>query len=238
LRKHPQLFAPVFLISTLLFVLQPIQTFAATAISSQPVLLPVGEHDPNASCLPLSADSENWLSRRTRVRLNLPQFVASVSPSDPTTVIGVFVCSVLALQVTQQPADDPVFVSETPGTATQFRLAAGYGTIGLLAHSQRAGSRFFELAAGQEVNIVYGDGAVKRYVVSEIRHMRSLNPNDPYSDFLDLEHDGTLLSSAQVFNQIFAKAANVVFQTCIEREASPTWGRLFVTATRVSDERY
>ncbi|HEX7588020.1 MAG TPA: hypothetical protein VF478_06870, partial [Anaerolineae bacterium] len=161
----------------------------------------------------------------------------STATADPATVIGVFVCSVLALQVAQQPTNDPTFVSEIPGMATQFHLAAEYGTIGLLAHSQRAGAKFFELVTGQEVDIVYGDGSVKPYVISEIRHMRSLSPDNPYSDFLDLEHEDAQLSSVQVFNQVFAKSGRVVFQTCIERDASPTWGRLFVTATRVFVDR-
>ena len=236
MRKYLQHFALVILVGTFALVLQPVPTFAAAPLSLQPHPLPSSEREPNESCQPLSAESETWLPRHTRARLSLPEFVASIAPADSSAVTGVFVCGVLALQVAQQPFGDPVFVSEIPDTATQFRLAAGFGTIGLLAHSERAGSKFFGLGTGQDVNIVYGDGSVKRYVVSEVRHMQSLNPGDPYSDFLDLEHDGVLLSSVQVFNQVYAKNERVVFQTCIERDGNPTWGRLFVTATREFDE--
>lgn len=237
MRKYLKLFASVFLVAALAFVLQPVSSSAASSFSSQTDLVPSSGHASNESCLPLSADSETWLSRHTRARVNLPEFVATIAPANSSTVIGVFVCRVLALRVAQQPFDDPVYVSETPGTATQFRLAAGYGTIGLLAHSERAGSKFFELGTGQDVNIVYGDGSVKRYVISEVRHLQSLNPDNPYSDFVDLEHDGLHLSSVQVFNQVFGKSERVVFQTCIEREGSPAWGRLFVTAIREFAER-
>ena len=238
MRKQVSFLSLVFLVSTLALLLQPTRTLAASSSPSHPGLQPIRAHDASESCLPLTADSETLLSWHTRSLSNLPDFVASTARADPATVVGVFVCRVLALQVAQQPVDDPVFVSEIPGTATQFRLAAEYGTIGLLAHSQRAGSEFFGLTAGQEVHIVYGDGSVKHYMVSEVRHMRSLNPDNPYSDFLDLEHDGAQLSSVQVFNQVFAKSERVVFQTCIEREGTPTWGRLFVTATRVFDDTY
>jgi hypothetical protein len=237
LRKHLPLFSLVFLVGTIPFVLQPIRAFAASSSPSLTDFRPIGAPGSTDPCLPLAADAETILSRHVRSRYNLPGFVAATARADPATVIGVFVCRVLALQVAQQPADDPVFVSQVPGTATQFRLAAQYGTIGLLAHSQWSGSKFFELVPGQEVYIVYGDGLVKSYEVSEVRHMRSLNPNDPYSDFLDLEHDSAQLSSVQVFNQVFAQSERVVFQTCIEHDASPTWGRLFVTATRVYDDR-
>jgi hypothetical protein len=232
LRKHAPRFAFIFLVVLLAFVLQPIHTLAAPSSSLQLDTHIIRNNDLSDYCQSLGGDNETLLSRHVRSRFDLSAFVASVARAEPATVIGVFVCRVLALDVAQQPVDNPVFVSEIPGTATQFRLAAGYGTIGLLAHSERAGARFFGLVAGQEVNIVYGDGSIKRFVVSEIRHMRSVKPDDPYSDFLDLEHDGNRLSSEQVFNQVFAKSERVVFQTCIEREGNPSWGRLFVTATR------
>jgi hypothetical protein len=143
----------------------------------------------------------------------------------------VFVCDVLALEVTQQPANDPIFVAETFGTVTQSRLAADYGTIGLLAHNHLSGSQFFELARGQEVDIVYGDRTFHQYVISDIRRLRALDPDNPYSDFSDLDNAGPQLSSTQVFEQFFGGSDRVVFQTCISANGIRSWGRLFVTAT-------
>ncbi len=166
--------------------------------------------------------------------LTLGEFAASLENGDPNAIVGVFVCRVLALKITQQPMNDPVYVSNEMGTATQFRLAAGYGTLGLLAHNDRSGARFFGLRLGHQVDVVYGDGTVRRYVVSRIRHFQPLNADDPYSNFFDLDNGGDPLTSTQVFQQIFVGDDQVVFQTCIPTDGNPIWGRLFVIATPMS----
>jgi hypothetical protein len=227
----------VVLLSVIVSNLQTPSAFAAPLSDPSFKSLAIHRDRGTEDCLPHAAESDNLSWRREWSRPSLPDFVGSIWRADPATVTGVFVCQVLALIVEQQPADDAVFVSETLGTATQFRLAAQYGTIGLLAHSQRSGSKFFDLGLGQEVDIVYGDGTVRPYVVSEIRHLRSQSPDDPHSSFIDLEHEGTQLSSTEVFNQVFARSDRVVFQTCIEADGNPSWGRLFVTATRLFDDR-
>jgi len=143
----------------------------------------------------------------------------------------VYVCHVLALKISQQPPNDPVYVSTEMGTVTQFRLAEQYGTLGLLAHNDRSGARFFGLRAGQEVDVVHGDGTIRRYIVKNIRRFKPINSEDPYSNFIDVDNGGTVITSSQVFQQIFVGNDQVVFQTCILAEGNPTWGRLFVTAT-------
>jgi hypothetical protein len=78
---------------------------------------------------------------------------------------------------------------------------------------------------------VNGDGAIRRYVVTNIRRFQALNPSSLYSNFVDLENGGAQLSSTDLFNQVYAGGNKVVFQTCIYGNGNWSWGRLFVTAT-------
>lgn len=163
----------------------------------------------------------------------LSEFIRRVKNDQAGIVVGVYVPRVLALPVFGQPETNPVYVTSTPNSVTQFIAAARSGTIGLLAHNYLSGELFFKLSIGQEVHIVYGDGAVRRYLVSVTRRFQALSPEDPYSTFVDLDHDGVQLSSTLVFQQIYAGGDKVVFQTCIQADGDPSWGRLFVIATPV-----
>jgi hypothetical protein len=199
----------------------------------------------HAAATPFSSIHERWSNARPEIEPCLPRagtkesfptlanFVTSVKNGDPNTITGVYVCPVLALQVVQQPANDPVYVSTDLETATQFRLASDYGTIGLLAHNDHAGARFFDLLPGHEVDLVYGDGTIRRYIVNRVRHFQAVTPDDPYSTFNDLDNGGAPISSTAVFQQIFAIGHQVVFQTCIDANGNPSWGRLFVIATPI-----
>ena len=160
-------------------------------------------------------------------------FIASVADGQAGVVRGVYVPSVLALPVRQQPADNPTYVSPEAGTATQFASAAALGVTGLLAHNYLAGAEFFKLAAGQDVQIVYGDGAVKLYRVTAIYRYQALDPYSPYSNFVDLS-TGETKSVGEVFMQVYAGGDHVTFQTCIANNGNPSWGRLFVIATPVN----
>jgi hypothetical protein len=161
----------------------------------------------------------------------LGKFVTTVKNGQPGLVVGVYVPNILALKVAQQPANKPTYVFAKRDYATQFSIAAQYGTIGLLAHNYLSGALFFNLSSGQEVDVVYGDGNTRRYVVSNIRRFQALSPNDPYSAFIDLGNGSAQLSSTDVFNQIYAGVNKVVFQTCIKTNGKLSWGRLFVIAT-------
>lgn len=164
----------------------------------------------------------------------LDKFVAQVKNERADVVVGVYVSSVLALKVIQQPANNADYISPMRGTATQFGFAAQVGTIGLLAHNYSSGELFSSLALGQEVDIVYGDGALHRYQVSTVRHFQALSPMDPYSDLVDLDNGNSQRSSTDVFNQVYGGSGMVVFQTCIKANGDPSWGRLFVTASPIS----
>lgn len=165
----------------------------------------------------------------------LGDFVAALKDGQPQQIVGVYVANLLALRVVQQPSNDSTFVSSAPGAATQFGLAAQYGTVGLLAHNYLSGELFFSLSVGQEVDVIYGDGSLARYSVLALRHFQALKPLDPASDFIDLDNQsGTRISNNNLFQDIYAAGSRVVFQTCILANGNPSWGRLFVIATPIA----
>ncbi|MDX1436528.1 MAG: hypothetical protein R3335_06945 [Anaerolineales bacterium] len=168
-----------------------------------------------------------------RVQADLNAFVQQVKTGHEGIPRGVFVAGTLSMPIRRQPASHPGFISAEEGVATQFGPAEKYGTIGLLAHNYLAGTEFFNLEEGQRVHLVYGDGEVKEFIVSEIHQYRAGQPNSPYSDFYDLDNGGEKYSAKEIFHMMYNRDGDVVFQTCIEEEGISTWGRLFVIATPV-----
>lgn len=163
---------------------------------------------------------------------SLPTFMDfsnSVQNGQASVLRGVYTRDVFALPVVQQPSGSPGYVSSYDGLVTQFGMAAQYGTIGLLAHNHLAGRSFSGLAVGQEVRLVYGDGRVERFVISEVLEYQALQPTSPYSSFRDLASD-EVLSAQQMFQQVYQGERHITFQTCIDAEGNPSWGRLFVIA--------
>lgn len=163
----------------------------------------------------------------------LNDFITPLKNGQPGQVVGVYVPQVLALKVAQQPANNLAYVNTSPGYATQFALAARYGVTGLLAHNYLSGALFSNLAVGQEVDVVYGDGLIRRYRVLILRHFQALNPTSPTSNFVDLDQkSGAQISYTDLFYQIYT-GDRVVFQTCITANGNTSWGRLFVIATPI-----
>ena len=165
---------------------------------------------------------------------NLPTFTdfsKTVQNGKAMDLRGVYVSDVLALPVVQQPSNNAGYVSSTDGEATQFRMASQYGNIGLLAHNHLSGKLFAQLAAGQEVRLVYGDGKVETFVVLEVLKYQALQPNSPYSEFRNMnDSKSKTLSAEQMFKRVYFGDKHVTFQTCIEKDGSLSWGRLFVIA--------
>jgi hypothetical protein len=159
------------------------------------------------------------------------QFRASVMNGKAGQLVGVFAPQVFAYPVVQQPEGYPAFVSTDPGVVTQFGSPSGYGTVGLLAHNNLAGANFYKLQPGETFFLIYGDGRAAPYLVDKIHEFQALSPEDPFSNFLDLDTPGPELSSSQVFTQIYTGSEQVVFQTCLERDGNPSWGRTFISAT-------
>ncbi|RPI90771.1 MAG: hypothetical protein EHM40_17510 [Chloroflexi bacterium] len=156
-------------------------------------------------------------------------FSKSVQNGEADVLRGVYVSDVLALPVVQQPADKPYYVSNLVGEATQFSIASQYGNIGLLAHNTLSGKLFSGLAIGQEVRLVYGDGRVEYFVITEILQFQALEPDSVTSSFRNLDKD-EVLSAGEMFNRAYTGERRAVFQTCIRAEGNASWGRLFVVA--------
>ncbi len=168
---------------------------------------------------------------------SLPAFLdfsLSVQNGDASVLRGVYVPNVMALPVVQQPYGHAGYVSNNDGEATQFRMATQFGNIGLLAHNHLSGKSFSQLAVGQEVRLVYGDGRAEYFVVTEILHYQALQPTSPYSSFRNLDKDETL-SAEGMFKQVYFGDRHVTFQTCIEKDGELSWGRLFVIAVPKSE---
>src|SRR5215216_6110611 len=163
----------------------------------------------------------------------LPNFWVFYNPTqngEAGLLRGVYVPNVLALPIVQQPTDNPYYVSGHDGEVTQFSTAAQYGNIGLLAHNHLSGKSFSQLSVGQEVDVMYGDGRVERFVVTEVLHFQALQPESQQSFFLNLDTSQTV-SANEMFNRVYTGGHHLTFQTCIKANGNMSWGRLFVVAT-------
>lgn len=158
------------------------------------------------------------------------KFVSAVTNGKAGVVTGVYVPGVLALRVKQQPAGNAAYVSAAAGVATQFQMAADLGVTGLLAHNYAAGKSYFNLAVNNEVYVVYGDGSIKKYIVSGIYQYQALDPKNPYGDLVDLS-TGAQMPVADVFNAVYGGDEHVTFQTCINKDGNASWGRIFIVAS-------
>ena len=165
----------------------------------------------------------------------LAPFAASVAVSgNPYQVAGIFARGIFAAPIVQQPASAPGFVSTQPEAATQFGMAAQYGTVALLAHNYLLGEKFFAVETGKILSLVYGDGRTQTYRVKEVLKYQALSPNSPYSEFVDLnDSTGTRISVETLFYKVYTQVDTLVLQTCIEANGEPSWGRIFVIAQPV-----
>lgn len=184
-----------------------------------------------------SGDSEARtasISQRASSAQSLPslhEFASAVANEEGSRVVGVYVPEVLALRVLQQPGGNAGYVTSTTDAVSQFGMAASHGTIGLLAHNHLSGEQFFRLEARQTVVVVRADGTRERFRIDSVQRYQALSPSSAVSDFLELDHQGRRISARQLFNQMYARPDQLVFQTCIARDGNPYWGRLFVVAT-------
>jgi len=165
----------------------------------------------------------------------ITDFVASVTNGETNTIRGVYVEGLMAFPVIQQPVDNGGYVSKDANVVTQYRAAARYGTIGLLAHNYLAGTNFASLAEGQRVKVIYGNGRIVVYEIASIYRYQALQPNSGYSPFVNLA-DGKTYTAWDVFQLVYTGSDHITFQTCIESNGISTWGRLFVIAYPVLDE--
>jgi hypothetical protein len=160
---------------------------------------------------------------------SLADFSKSVQNGTTGVLRGVYVNDVLALPIIQQPSSNAGYVSSTDGEITQFGMASQFGNVGLLAHNHLSGKLFPQLAVGQEVRLVYGDGKIETFVITEVLHFQALQPTSPYSSFRNVSKDETL-TAEQMFKRVYFGDRHVTFQTCIDSNGNSSWGRLFVIA--------
>jgi hypothetical protein len=160
---------------------------------------------------------------------SLAEFIQQVKDGQSSLVRGLYVSHVMALRVVPQPQGDSGFISAEDGTATLFQTASFYGVTGLLAHNFLAGRDFFRLSNGQELDVIYGDGQVKRYQVSKFDDFQRLSINDLRSNFMELS-SGLEKTADQVFADFYEGSPHLILQTCIERNGEWNWGVRFVTA--------
>jgi len=176
--------------------------------------------------MPMSAHADSQIALSLP---NFPSFVESVKDGSADVLKGVYVPDVLSLPVVQQPVGNPGYVSTNAGVVTQFSMAAEVGNVGLLAHNHLAGENFVNLNIGDEVRLVYGNGEIEYFIVTELLEYQALQPYSPYSEFRKLDTDQTI-SAAELFRKVYRGDRHVTFQVCIEENGIDAWGRLFVIA--------
>jgi len=169
---------------------------------------------------------------------NLPLlsiFVSQVKNGQSDQLRGIYIPEILAAPVVQQPQGNNGFVSPRQNIITQFSLASQFGSTGLLAHNNLAGASFSQLEKDQKIYLIYGDGQISTFVVTEISRYQALRPTSPSSNFIDL-NTNDLLKASEVFSNVYDRQGQVIFQTCISNGDEPSWGRLFVIAKPYSPE--
>lgn len=164
----------------------------------------------------------------------LTSFVLSISDPFSTDLEGVYIKDKFQLPVTSQPANNPGFVSNSQDVITNFSVAEKYGSIGLIAHNHLAGESFFEIDTEDVICLVYGNGQIDKFVVTEVREYRALSPTSPYSSFIDLSNPSAeSISYQELFQDTYGVSDRLVFQTCITKDNVDSWGRLFIIASPV-----
>ena len=164
----------------------------------------------------------------------LETFVSQLRNGHAGEVRGIYVPELLALRVVQQPSGDNEFVSPRQNIVTQFDLASSFGSTGLLAHNYLAGETFSLLEKNTEFYLIYGDGQISAFVITEILRYQALEPASTASRFVNLETND-LLTAPELFSEVYDRSGNVIFQTCISKGSDLGWGRLFVIAEPSSD---
>ena len=164
-----------------------------------------------------------------RALTDLDVFVEQVENGQADQLRGIYIPGILAAPVIQQPSGRAGFVSSWQNIVTQFSLASKVGSTGLLAHNYLAGQSFALLETEQEIYLIYGDGRVDLFAVSEILQYQALRPDSTSSAFVDLS-SGDTLTYTELFKEVYARPGQLILQTCISMNENPSGGRLFIVA--------
>jgi hypothetical protein len=205
-------------------------TLTALRPTSRPIAIPSTNHSFTGN-----RQDTNVNNTVTAFLPTLSDFINSVSnTTQPNQITGVYIPDKMAYPVVDQPGNDPGYVSTLPGTVTQFEAAKKFKSIGLLAHNYLAGNTFSQIEDGDLVTLVYGDGDTRTFWVYTISRYQALSPNDPYSDFIDLNNPTKILSSTDLFNKTYGMGV-LVMQTCIQNGDESSWGRMFIMALPIDE---
>lgn len=185
-------------------------------------LVDPAQNNPDANSQPMPVTGE-------KSNAALQAFVDAVSDGESGIIRGIYSEDVFEYPVMQQPASQPGFVAEDEDVVTEFAMARKYGTTGILAHNFLAGEAFFELEISDIVQIIYGDGTVESYEITEIERYQALSPNSTNSTFTDLE-TGETITASQLFKKVYSGDHHLTLQTCIQVGAEDSWGRIFIIA--------
>jgi hypothetical protein len=189
-------------------------------------------HPASADNIPVTGPNLESAQPANASVVSLASFASSVAVSgNPNLVAGIFARGIFAAPIVQQPSSAPGFVSTNSEAATQFGMAAQYGTIALLAHNYLLGEQFFSVQNGKILSLVYGDGHALTYRVKQVLKFQALTPSSPYSNFVDLDDPNVgQITATDLFYRVYTNDGTLVLQTCIEAEGNSSWGRLFVIA--------
>ena len=166
---------------------------------------------------------------------SLSEFANQINNNQGGELRGIYIPELLAARIVQQPKGHPEFVSSRQNILTQFDLASQFGSTGLLAHNYLAGESFSSLKENQIFYLIYGDGQISAFAVTEILHYQALRPTSPSSKFIDLANND-ILTASELFSKIYERPGQVILQTCIAAENNSSWGRLFVIAKPYSQK--
>ena len=172
---------------------------------------------------------------------NLPSletFTRSVETGNRKIVTGAYSPDHFAIRVVQQH-DSPNEVAYTE-VATQFDYTSGK-VIGLLTHDIGwgvAGDPFNLLQPGDEVDVVMGDGGVKKFQINGIEQYQAVEPYDPNTNLVDT--NGTSHTSADIYNKFYQNEGNtemLTLQTCFTVNGNISGGRVFYTGIPLSSQQ-
>jgi hypothetical protein len=156
----------------------------------------------------------------------LQEFIAQVVNGDAQALRGVYIPRVLALPVVQQPNGNESYIASASSVLTQFQMAGKAGSVGILAHNYLAGRHFSLVEPGDQIILVYGNARTETFTVKSIQRYKAL-PKGMYKNIETRAYYDT----GELFQRVYSGTKHVTLQTCIEKNGSLTWGRLFVIAT-------
>ncbi len=166
---------------------------------------------------------------REESQAQLQNFVESVIDGTTNVIRGLYSEDVMEYPVIQQPSGRPGYVSQQQNVITEFSMPKKYNVTGLLAHNYLAGAAFYDLEIGDIIQVVYGDGSIYQYEISDIQEYQALSPKSASSNFVDLE-SGSQITATQLFKRVYTGGHHLTLQTCIQVGSEDSWGRLFVIA--------